>query len=146
MSAKEEENLWKTVFKDIAENLIQNRAELSDLKVSNVKIGYLESDKAKKTGRTHLVYGECIKVKDADKWCNPYDFLIVIYQPNVLYSDFDEKQLEILIFHELLHIEIGVDKAGEEVYRIRKHDIEDFRLVTDEYGLDWAEKKEDEAE
>jgi hypothetical protein len=45
----------------------------------------------------------------------------------------DEHQLEILMEHELRHI--GVADSGELV--IEPHDIEDFRAIIDNYGLDW---------
>lgn len=44
--------------------------------------------------------------------------------------------MRILILHELLHVGIDVD-GNEESYRIIPHDIEDFRLVLERYGLDW---------
>lgn len=30
------------------------------------------------------------------------------------------------------------DKKGNEQYYIIPHDIEDFRLISDRFGLDWA--------
>jgi hypothetical protein len=30
------------------------------------------------------------------------------------------------------------EKRGEPVYRVRLHDVEEFREVINQYGLDWA--------
>ena len=96
-----------------------------DLK--DIDIGFLESSKAKKT-RGRIVFGDCRKVPDRDRWAIPYDFLITVYTPNV--EEFTEEQKMILIKHELMHI--GKDK-------LVPHDIEDFRGIIEEYGLDWSE-------
>ena len=33
-------------------------------------------------------------------------------------------------------IEPGAD--GDEIYNVRKHDLEDFKIIIDKYGTDWA--------
>ena len=44
--------------------------------------------------------------------------------------------MKILILHELMHV--GIIKDGnEESYFVRPHDIEDFRDIIVQYGLDW---------
>ena len=100
-----------------------------------MRIGYLASNwEKKKSGR--FVLGECIRVKDLYRPFVPHDFLIVIYRRNTI--ALTEKQMEILMYHELLHI--GIDEAGEELkYVVNPHDLEEFRAVADRYGVDWAE-------
>ena len=49
-------------YEKIAQELIENTAELEYIKKSNVRIIYLESDNTKKNGTERLVLGECEKV------------------------------------------------------------------------------------
>ena len=129
-----EERQKNDIYREIGERVINSRLELVDVKQSTARIGYLESNKAKKkNGRQ--IFGECRRVKDSEKWCNPYDYEIIIYQPNV--QELSEKQLEILIFHELLHIDISENKKGEEVFHVKSHDVAEFMCIINEFGLDW---------
>ena len=41
---------------------------------------------------------------------------------------------------KLLHIGIDYRQGGEEVYSIRPHDVEDFKVIIEKYGVDWAER------
>lgn len=69
----------------------------------------------------------------------PYDFLIIFYGPNI--DGLDANQLKILMFHELLHI--GVNSDGTS-FKVVPHDIEDFSLILERYGIGWGSKKESE--
>lgn len=66
-------------YEKIAQELIENTAELEYIKKSNARIIYLESDSTKKNGTD-----------------------------------------------------------GGEVYSVKKHDLEDFKVIIDKYGTDWA--------
>lgn len=79
------------------------------------------------------MYGECILVKDLYKPFCPFDFLIVFYEPNI--AHLSPAQLEILMYHELLHID--ADNKGRA--RIKPHDIEDFETIINQYGMHWEE-------
>ena len=118
----------------IAEKVIRDHEDLHWIGKLKVSIGYLISDQEKKkSGRS--VLGECIKVKELYRPYVPHDFLIVIYEPNTI--GLTEEQVQILLYHELLHI--GIDDEGENLkYIINPHDVEDFREVIDRYGIDWA--------
>lgn len=67
------------------------------------------------------------------KWGIPCDFTITIFEPNII--GFSEYQLRILLFHELLHV--GYDLEEDRKY-IKPHDLEDFKIIIDEFGTDWA--------
>jgi hypothetical protein len=55
--------------------------------------------------------------------------------PNV--DGMTERQLEILMYHELLHV--GMTEDGEDVkYIVNPHDVEEFRTIIDKYGIDWS--------
>lgn len=117
----------------IASDLIQERPELEHLRGADVTILCLSSDCEKKTSKK-VIFGQCEKIADKYKWGIPCDFTITIFEPNV--AGFTDEQLRILIFHELLHV--GVD--GEKLF-IVPHDLEDFKVIIDEFGVDWNETK-----
>lgn len=111
----------------LAEKVISEVPELRWIKETGVKIKYLRCNKAKKQGNK-TVFGQCIKVKEIDKTFIDATFYIVIYTPNC--EHFTQKQYEILLEHELLHVG---DKG-----KIVPHDYEDFKQITDKYGTEWA--------
>lgn len=95
-------------------------------------------DIRKSKGR--IVYADTEKVKDKYKVLFPYDYIITFYAPVCRRLPVDV--MKHLIHHELLHIDFQEGKGGDEDYtanryRIRPHDIEDFRDVTDRWGIDW---------
>ena len=118
-------------YQKIANELIATRPELEDLRNSDVTIICLASDQEKKSNGK-LIFGQTEKIADKYKWGIPCDFTITIFDPNVAYWTADQRK--ILMLHELLHV--GVD--GDRLY-IRPHDLEDFKSIIAEYGVDWAE-------
>ena len=118
-------------YQKIANELIATRPELEDIKNSDVTIICLASDQEKKSNGK-LIFGQTEKIADKYKWGIPCDFTITIFDPNVAY--WTAEQMKILMLHELLHV--GVD--GDRLY-IRPHDLEDFKSIIAEYGVDWAE-------
>lgn len=122
-------------YRLIATRLIRNLREFSDIKAAGVKIAYLSSQEEKKRNK-RIIFADCNLVSDRYKWCCPYDFFIVVYEPNVL--GMSEKQLEILMRHELHHIGIDFDKTETSFYVV-PHDVEEFWNIIDDYGLKWSE-------
>ena len=121
-------------FAEIGWEVIREQPSLQWISGAGITIGCLESDKPKKKNRRECL-GECIKVQDLYKCFIPYDFLIVVYAPNV--TGMDRDGLKKLMHHELLHV--GMDeKNGEPKYFVYPHDVEDFREIIDRYGIDWA--------
>lgn len=121
-------------YTELAQEVIQEKPDLEWLTKADVSIAFMRSDKEKKS-KGKLVFGECILVNELYKSFCPYDFLIVIYEQNI--SELSRDQVKILLYHELLHV--GVDeKNGQLKKRIVPHDIEDFRKIIDQYGIDWA--------
>ena len=118
----------------MARDLLESEPLLGVLASSKARIAYLESDHEKRSsGKT--VYAQCERVPDKYKWSVPYDFTVTVYTPNV--ERMGDEQIRVLLLHELLHA--GVEKDGnEEAYRIIPHDIEDFRVIIERYGLDWS--------
>ena len=126
-------------FESMAENLIKITPELSYIKNSQVKVVYLTSNQAKKAG-AKMVHGECEKIPAKYKWAINADFSITLFSPNNAHMT--ERQLEILLFHELLHIGIEPADDGGENYAIVPHDLEDFKTIIDKYGTDWSVKND----
>lgn len=89
-----------------------------------------------------LVLGKCRKCSDLDRELAEYDFVIILNREAWL-EDFDPQQREALLYHELCHAgvtrgkdgEIKRDEKGRIVFRLRKHDIEEFSAVVERYGL-----------
>ena len=109
----------------MAEKVIAEHHDLKWIPKIGVKVGFLESDRQKKkSGR--LVLGECILVKDLYRCFIPYDFLIVIYAPNVI--GMTKEQMKILLYHEMLHI--GISDDGEDLkYEVRNRLGNALRMV-----------------
>lgn len=126
-------------YRSIAEHLIDTQIELAYIKDSSVKITYLESNAAKKADKDKIVLGECEKVQSKNRWAIDSDFTITLYEPNLL--GLSDRQIEIVLFHELLHIGIDWGENGEAYY-VRKHDLEDFKIIIDRFGTDWAKAAE----
>ncbi len=117
----------------IGRRLIRTDEALKRIRDSSVRIAYLSSDHEMKSGRKEVL-GQCEKVPEKYKWAVRYDFTITLFEPNI--ERLTEKQLEIVILHELMHV--GIENDGnEELYFVEQHDIEDFRTIIDRYGLDW---------
>lgn len=123
-------------YKAIAEHLIETEPDLSYIKDSRVRIAYLESDQSKKADKDKLVLGECEKVAAKNRWAIDYDFTITLFKNNLI--GLTEIQVEHVMFHELLHVGIELGSDGDEIYNVRKHDLEDFKIIIDKYGTDWA--------
>lgn len=123
-------------LQQLGENVISAMPELSSIiRDFDVKIGYVRSYEAK-INKGKQVNADCQKVRGTYTAYLPFDFLITFYEPNVYYMT--ENQKKILMLHELKHIGIG-----EKGLRIDNHDVEDFRSILQQYGMDWNELDQD---
>lgn len=130
----EEIVIIKEEYAERAERVMEAHHDLAWIKGMEVRIAFLASDRIKKShGRP--VLGECVKVGGIYKALLPYDFLIVIYEVNT--AGLTDSQLDILFYHELLHI--GINKKGDG-FTVRPHDIQEFQAVAEQYGAWWTEK------
>ena len=115
-------------------SLIESEAALAHLRDCDATICFLGSD-CERRSRGRVVYGECERVADKNKWAMPCDFTITVFEPNC--GGMDDEHIRRLLFHELLHVGIGHDRDGNERYYVVPHDIEDFRACVDRWGADW---------
>lgn len=127
-------------YAEIGARLIATEDSLADLRESDVQIIYLSSPH-KKVSSGRMVLGQIEKIADKYKWGIPCDFTVTIFERNVAACNFTDEQIRALIHHELMHI--GVDReetliGAEERYYIRPHDMADFKLILQKYGVDWS--------
>ena len=91
----------------------------------------------------HLLLGKCVKASDLNREVAPYDFVILLNRQVWDDCDFDRTKKIALLDHELCHAEIVLDKKtlepkyderGRNLYRVRKHDIEEFKAIVERHG------------
>lgn len=111
-------------YDEIAAEVIEGHKELHWLR--DVSICYMSSDKPKK-GHKSIIRADCHKVQERYKDFCPFDYLVTVYEPNV--EGFSDRQIGILLHHELLHI----NRDGS----LNPHDVNEFRQIIEEYGADW---------
>lgn len=90
----------------------------------------------------HVKLGMCRKASDLDRELAPYDFVVILREDFWTSPAVDDKQRRALLDHELCHASVKYDKDGEPardakdrvIYRIRKHDIEEFSEIVARHG------------
>lgn len=117
----------------IGMKLIEHVEELAPLK--DATIIYLRSNTAKKS-KGSLVYGQCEKVQDRNKWAIPADFTITVFEPNV--EKLTEEQIVVLLYHELLHANYD---AESQTASIKPHDFTEFNTIIDRFGARWYKEE-----
>jgi len=111
-----------------------------DLDGAKIALAYRKRLKRDKDGL--LVLGRCVKVTDLQKEFSPFDFVIVLNSETWRDTGFDKKKKMALLDHELCHATLSLDKdhdrrndeKGRTIYRLRRHDIEEFRSVVEHHG------------
>jgi Putative phage metallopeptidase len=91
----------------------------------------------------HKKLGMCRKATDLDRELAPYDFVVLLNEGFWTDPTVTDLQREALLDHELCHAEVARDKYGSSkrdanerlVFRIRRHDIEEFTCIGERHGL-----------
>jgi hypothetical protein len=115
----------------------QHHGHLTDAKIA---LAWRSGWKADADGVLRL--GQCRKASDLDRELHGFDAVILLNEEALNAAAFGEVQTRALLDHELTHLEVTKDEAGETkfdeqgrvVYRIRKHDIEEFREIVARHG------------
>jgi hypothetical protein len=89
----------------------------------------------------HLILGKCVKVSDLQKEFAAYDFIILLNREVWEDLEFTAEKKRALVDHELCHA-AGVtdddgakyDERGRRVFRVRKHDVEEFYAIINRHG------------
>jgi hypothetical protein len=109
-------------YKDIAEQLINKyQTTLGHIDVDQI-LFLGESEKSPKK------YADIQLVKSPYTFITNYKFIMTVYEPKII--GFTPAQLNILVMHELMHIDSDFEK-------LVKHDIEDFSILLQTYGVNW---------
>lgn len=112
-----------------------------DLHEARIALAWCTSWKPDVDGRVTL--GKCKKASDLDRELMAYDFIILLSRAFWEDADVTDAQRRALLDHELCHAAVKCDESGEPlidererpVYRIRKHDIEEFESVVRRHGM-----------
>lgn len=112
-----------------------------ELRGASIALAWQRSLKPDTDG--HLVLGKCMKASDLQRELVDYDFVILLNSEVWNDEGFTIEKKRALIDHELCHAAPAVDKETEEqkvdergrrVWRLRKHDIEEFREIVERHG------------
>lgn len=86
--------------------------------------------------------GKCKKTSDLDREFAAFDFVIILRRDFWWNPQVSDTQRRALLDHELCHASVTLDKFGDPkedergrvIYRIRKHDLEEFAEIASRYG------------
>lgn len=112
-----------------------------EIREARIALAWNTSWKPDVDGRVTL--GKCKKASDLDRELAPYDFVIILRREFWEHGATTDEQRRALLDHELCHAARKYDSGGEPVYdergnpvfRIRKHDIEEFTEVIQRHGI-----------
>lgn len=124
----------------------EHHPDISDAKIA---LAWRKGTKEDKDG--HLTLGRCMKASDLQRELVDWDFVIILNFE--AWAGFDKPKKLALLDHELMHADQAVDKDGEpkvdpkgrKVWRIRKHDVEEFSAIVKRHGI-WKRDLEQFAE
>lgn len=117
------------------------RAHHHDLIDARIALAWRYDVKPDQDG--HVELGKCRKASDLDRQLHNYDFVILLNYTFWQSTDVEDQQRDALLDHELCHAAVALDEDGEikqdeggrTVYRIRKHDVEEFNAIVKRHGL-----------
>ncbi len=111
--------------------------------VSDARIALAWNTSWKPDADGNVTLGKCKKASDLDRELAPWDFVILLRREWFENISVTNDQRRALIDHELCHCTLKLDKnsepvedsRGRKVYRMRKHDLEEFSQIVERYGL-----------
>jgi len=91
----------------------------------------------------HLILATARRASDLDNQLHGWDFIVELNSEAWHAAGFDRRQMSALLDHELSHCSVQIDDSGEPVedergrpvWRLRKHDVEEFSEVVSRHGL-----------
>lgn len=134
----ERDSVWGQKLYQMLEDLVEiHHRELADAWIA---LAWNLSWKADVDGRVTL--GKMKKASDLDRELAAYDFVMILRQEFFENLRVTDDQRRALIDHELCHGAVKHDDRGEPtydergriVYRVRKHDLEEFAEIAERYG------------
>jgi hypothetical protein len=111
-----------------------------DLEEARIALAWCTSWKPDVDGRVTL--GKCRKASDLDRELAAFDFVILLSERFYQDSFTTALQRRALVDHELTHAALQhdtrgepvIDARGRRVYRLRRHDLEEFADIAARYG------------
>lgn len=116
---------------EIAKELINKYPENLDENIAEAKIAYIFNLREKCS-----YYGKIQLPGNAWEFLFDYTFVMIIHKE--AWNTFDDNQKQALVFHELSHIAHKNDKDENVLWRLCKHDIEEFLNVIKHFGA-WSD-------
>lgn len=117
-------------------------AHHEDLRDARIALAYAKGWRCDVDGKITL--GRCRKASSLDREMHEWDFVILLNQEWWQDESVTDIQRDALLDHELCHAGVKIDKQtndpalderGRIVYRLRKHDLEEFACIAERYGL-----------
>lgn len=119
-------------LKELALKIIEKYESI--LALGNAKIDYIlvEPNISKR------VAGKCIKTNNELKYYSNANYIIEMSAD--LWNGLNDDVKEILMLHEIMHIDCVVDdKSGDYKYLIRDHNVKDFSYIIKNFGVNWID-------
>lgn len=91
-----------------------------------IKFLMLESEKS-------AYCGKCSRTDGKWKYLTDYDYVIEMW--NGFWNSSSDNQKKALLYHELMHIKCKETNRGKIIWSIRKHDVEEFVSVIENFGI-----------
>lgn len=126
------------MYRLLARLVEQHHSELKDARIA---LAWCSSWRADVDGRITL--GQCKKASDLDRELMAWDFIILLQQAFFADVSVTDEQRAALIDHELCHATVKLDplthepiedERGRTVYRLRRHDLEEFGEIVERHG------------
>lgn len=126
-----------TPYRLMEEIVAAHHPRLAEAKIA---IAWKFGKRADADGRVWL--GQMKKGNDLDRTMHGFDGVLLLNHEVWNSAEFSEEQMRALIDHDLCHLDVVTDTSGEpkldeegrKVYRIRKHDIEEFTEIVHRHG------------
>ena len=117
------------------------KAHHTELRDARIKLAWCTSWRADVDGRQKL--GACRRASDLDRELAEHDFVILLHKPFWTSIDVTDHQRAALLDHELCHAGVAhdttgepkVDERGRTVFRLVRHNLEEFNEIAERYGL-----------
>jgi len=120
--------IYDTTLNEIAKKV--SKEHNIDIEDTNIQYALVFPEVGKNVaGRCRLVYNEYTLMTDIN-------YLITF--SGELWGRLNDKQKELLMAHELMHIlKVYDDEGVFKKFSICRHDVEDFRYLIEKFGVDW---------
>lgn len=133
------ENVFAATIHRMKQEIVDEHHD--DLKFARIALAWCTSWKPDADGR--VILGKCVKASDLHRELSPFDFVVLLNRGFWTDLKVTHEQRRALLDHELCHAGVTYDQRGEPVvdergrtvYRIIKHDLEEFSQVVERYGI-----------